>query len=206
MPASKSRRTLPGFTRLSRPSKALQPGTLTEYTGGNPSGFVLQDNAGNDWYVWFDTNGVMRFENAVSVETAGFNFNTGGQAGGGTFALTIPLLASSVDTDVWIAPSPMIVVAVRESHSVVGGASAAVRPRKITDTSAPGAAASGTVKEITTAALDLTASINTQRSGTLVATAADLTFAAGDRLALDFSGTLTGLVGQLTILLAGTGV
>lgn len=115
--------------------------------------------------------------------------------------ITVPLLAASVDNDVWVSNGNYMVVGFKEAHDVVGGASAAVRPRKITDTSRSGAVASGTVKELTTANIDLTASINTVRTPTLVSTRADLKFKSGDRLALDFSGTLTGLVGYLTIYL-----
>lgn len=122
-----------------------------------------------------------------------------GDAAGTRFPVTMSLTASAVDTHAFVASSPCQVVAVEEIHSVVGGASAAVRPRKITDTSAPGAAASGTVKELTTAAFDLTAAVNTRVAGTLVASEADRRFAAGDRLAFDVSGTLTGLVGALTV-------
>lgn len=123
---------------------------------------------------------------------------------GQSLIITSELLAASVDKHVFIAPFDCRVVSVREIHSVVGSTSAAVRLRKITDTSAPGAAASTTVKEITTAAFDLTATINTTQTGTLVAAAtnsktSDYYLAAGDKLALDFSGTLTGLVGLLSI-------
>lgn len=111
------------------------------------------------------------------------------------------LLATSVDTHVFVADRAYQVMAVNEIHSVVGSTSAAVRPRKITDTSAPGAAVSATVKELTTAAADLTATINTTQALTLSATAADLLLAAGDKIALDFSGTLTGLVGVISISL-----
>lgn len=198
MAQSRIKRTLPGFSRFSRPHRAIDPTTGLPFTGGNPSGIIVQDANGNDYYIWLDTNGVLRMMDAATVETAGFNFNTGGRPVA-TESISWAELASSVPVDIWIAPSPAIVISVQESHSVVGGAAAAVRPRKITDTSAPGAAASGTVKEITQAALDLTASINTVRSGTLSATASDYTFAAGDRLALNFTGTLTGLVGQITV-------
>lgn len=122
-----------------------------------------------------------------------------GGFGGTEWSVTVPLAASAVDTWAYIASAPCQVIGVEEIHSVVGGAAAAVRPRKVTDTSAPGAAASGTVKELTTAALDLTATINTRVTGTLSATTSDLQFAAGDRLGLDFSGTLTGLVGVLVV-------
>ena len=115
--------------------------------------------------------------------------------------ITSELLAASVAKWIFIADRAYQVTAVREVHSVVGGASAAVRPRKITDTSAPGAAAGATVKELTTAAIDLTATINTVVSPALSATVADLQLAAGDRIALNFSGTLTGLVGLIEIVL-----
>lgn len=113
------------------------------------------------------------------------------------------LLAASVDKWVFVADRAYEVVAVREIHSVAGGASAAVRPRKVTaaGTDAPGATAGATVKELTAAAIDLTATANTAQSPALVGTAADLQLAAGDKIGLDFSGTLTGLVGWLGIVL-----
>ena len=119
----------------------------------------------------------------------------------GRVVVTSELLAASVDKWVFIADKAYKVTAVNEIHSVVGGSSAAVRPRKITDTSAPGASAGANVKELTTAAADLTATINTTQALTLSATAADLTLAAGDKIGLDFSGTLTGLVGLIEIVL-----
>jgi hypothetical protein len=103
--------------------------------------------------------------------------------------------ATAVDRDVWVSNGNYKLVGIKTTHAVVGGASAAVRPRKITDTSAPGAAAGATVKEVTTAIIDLTLAANTVRTPTLVATQADLRFKSGDRLALDASGTMTGLVG-----------
>jgi hypothetical protein len=111
--------------------------------------------------------------------------------------VTFYLFGTMVDTHIWIAPRAGKIVSIKEIHSVVGGAACAIRPRKITDTSAPGAAAGATVKEITTAAFDGTATINTTQTGTLSATASDYTFAAGDKIALDVSGTMTGLVGIL---------
>lgn len=118
-------------------------------------------------------------------------------AGGETFEIVVDLLAASVDQWAFIAQRACKLVGVKEIHSVVGGASAAVRPRKITDASAPGAAASATVLELTTASIDLTATINTTQTPTLTATIADRSLAAGDKVGLDFSGTLTGLVGKL---------
>lgn len=120
-----------------------------------------------------------------------------------TKTVTSELLAASVDKWVFVADRAYRVALVEEIHSVVGGGSAAVRPRKVTaaGTDAPGAAAGATVKELTTAGIDLTAAINVTQTPALSATAADLLLADGDKIGLDFSGTLTGLVGSLTITL-----
>lgn len=118
-----------------------------------------------------------------------------------TFSVSVQIAAASVDCWAFIAPVACQVVSVKEIHSVVGSTSAAVRPRKVTDTSAPGAAASATVKELTTAGFDLTAAINTTQTLALSATPSDYQLAAGDKIGLDFSGTLTGLVGVVTIAL-----
>lgn len=114
------------------------------------------------------------------------------------FYVNRAMTASSVDEDVWLCTRHCRLVNIREAHSVVGGASAAVRPRKITGTSAPGAAASTTVLELTTAVIDLTATINTVQTPTLSSTMSVRRFKPGDRLAHDYSGTLTGLVGTTT--------
>jgi hypothetical protein len=113
------------------------------------------------------------------------------------------LLAASVDTWMFVADRAYEVTYIGEVHSVVGSTSAAVQPRKVTAvaTDAPGAAAGSTVKELTTAAIDLTATINVVQAPALTATAADLLLAAGDKIGLNFTGTLTGLVGTLTIIL-----
>lgn len=104
--------------------------------------------------------------------------------------------ASSVDSHCFIADKAYKVVRVR--HVVSTGASGAtVDIKKCTGTQAP---AAGTT--VLNAALDLNATANTTTSATLTGTAANLLLAAGDRLSLDFSGTLTGLVGTVTIYLA----
>lgn len=106
--------------------------------------------------------------------------------------------AADVDRCIWICPADQSyrLSAASEVHSVVGGASAAVRPRKVTGTTAPGAAAGATVIE-QSAAIDLTATINTVVRPALTGTEAERTFLPGNRLCLDYSGTLTGLVGHL---------
>ena len=57
------------------------------------------------------------------------------------------------------------------------------------------------ITELTTAAIDLTATANVAQTPTLTATDADRLLAAGDKVGLDYSGTLTGLVGKLTMYL-----
>lgn len=115
--------------------------------------------------------------------------------------ISTELLAASVDKWIFVAPWACKVTAIKEVHSVVGSTNAAVSARKVTSasTEAPGATASSTCKELTTAAVDLTATINVVQTPTLSATAGDYTLAAGDKIGLDFSGTLTGLVGSLTL-------
>lgn len=121
-------------------------------------------------------------------------------AGNATKIITSELLAASVDKWVYVADGAYQVVLVEEIHSVVGGASAAVRPRKIlaATVAAPGAAVAAGITELS-AAIDLTTTVNTTQTATLVAVAADLLLADGDKIGLDFSGTLTGLVGLLVI-------
>lgn len=108
--------------------------------------------------------------------------------------------ATAVDRELWANPSTSKVayrlVHASEVHSVVGSTNAALRLRKITDTSAPGASAGATVIE-QAAAFDLTATINTRQVATLTGTEAQRTFKPGDRLCVDASGTMGSLAGGL---------
>lgn len=156
---------------------------------------AVEDSQGNLVFTISDA-GVVDITNADSLTTAGVKAPT-------EIVIEATLDAASVDKHVLIANRAYEITSVREIHSVVGGSGADVRPRKIlaASASAPGASAGANVKELTTAVLDLTSTADTQVSGTLAATAADLQFAAGDKLSLLFSGTLTGLVGRLVITL-----
>jgi len=112
-----------------------------------------------------------------------------------------PLSATMPDADIAVINRAIKITRVDLTISVQGGTGAAIDVRKITDTSAPGAAASSTVKEFfATPGQDLhSLTINTVTNVPLSATAADITLAAGNRIAINMSGTLTGLVGQVTI-------
>ena len=110
-----------------------------------------------------------------------------------------PLLAASVDSFIWVCTEGIWqVAAVREAHTVVGGAAAAVTvvvcPQAV-------AIASGTAQ--LTAVLDLTITAPAGRAGTLITTPTKMT--VGDCVGLDFSGTLTGLVGAITVSLKRVG-
>jgi hypothetical protein len=99
--------------------------------------------------------------------------------------------ASSASGDaVFIANRAYQVTAVRAVWSHVGGSSAAATVEKLTGTTAPGA---GTA--ILQSAFDLTSTANTVGTGTLSATTGNLQLAAGDRLGVKLSGTLTALTG-----------
>jgi hypothetical protein len=118
----------------------------------------------------------------------------------GKKVITFDVMAASVNKHVFVADRAYEVELIKEIHSVVGGASANVKIRRITDTSAPGAAASATVVELVTAGIDLTTTINTTQTPTLV-TGSTTRLAAGDKLSCLFAGTLTGLVGHVTVVL-----
>ena len=124
-------------------------------------------------------------------------------AGAGMIAVTDDLMAASVDEWMFVADRAYRVMGFREIHSVVGGSSAAVSPRKIlaATVAAPGASVAAGITELTTAAIDLTAAVNVAQTPTLTATDADRLLAAGDKVGLDYSGTLTGLVGKLVMYL-----
>lgn len=112
------------------------------------------------------------------------------------FTVNFPLsAATAIASNVWVATRPCKLIGVKEIHSVVGGTSAAIRPRKITDTSAPGASAGATVIELTSAAIDLTATVNVTQTPTLVTTGSVPYFKVGHRLCHSTAGTLTGLAG-----------
>ncbi len=110
--------------------------------------------------------------------------------------------ANSVDDWVFIADRAYTVVSIKEVHSVAGNDASAVTldVRKVTDASAPGASAGSTVKELLASALNLKSTANTVVTGTLTSTTADLDLAAGDKIGLNFIGTLTTLAGGLLVI------
>lgn len=106
----------------------------------------------------------------------------------------IDLLAASVDNTLYIARRNCKVQDVRFVLTVQGGAGATLTLKNCTGTQAPSA---GTAF---TAAMDLNATVvNTVTAPALTQTATYLV--AGARIGADFGGTLTALVGRLTLTL-----
>lgn len=103
---------------------------------------------------------------------------------------------SLADAAFFIADRAYTVVAISEVHSVAGNDAGAVNLQvtKDTSTNAPGAG-TDLLTNNSNAGFDMKGTANTVQNGTLTATAASLKLAAGDRLAVDFAGTLTTLAG-----------
>lgn len=109
------------------------------------------------------------------------------------------LLAASVDAFIWTCIEGIWqVTGVVEAHTVVGGSGATVNV-----VVCPGsvAIASGTAQ--LSAALDLTVTAPAKQFGTLIASPTQIF--RGDSVGIDMSGTLTGLVGVLTVQLKRVG-
>lgn len=117
----------------------------------------------------------------------------------GDIVISFPVNGSG-DVNVYTADRHVYVTEIREAHNVVGGASAAVTVKKCTGTTAP---ASGTALHGTP--IDLTATINTVVTPTLTTTYADRALKPGDRLAFDYSGTTTNVMGAISIVLSPIG-
>jgi hypothetical protein len=110
--------------------------------------------------------------------------------------ITFQLLASSVSQTIFIADDNYVIAGVSVVVSVVGGSGATVAVEVNTGTQAPG---SGTAQ---TGNQDLhSLVVNTVTPVALTATTA---IASGNRVGLVFAGTLTGLVGNLTLQLQRT--
>lgn len=103
-----------------------------------------------------------------------------------------------VDQHFFLSNSDYTVSRIDEVHSTLGtnGSAVTVDVKKCTGTQA---AASGTT--LLSAVFSLKTAINTVQNGALTATAADLRLAPGNRLAVDFTGTLTAVAGVVVVVL-----
>jgi len=115
----------------------------------------------------------------------------------GLEALSFDLIATTVDKDLITFPFPVLLISATYRPQVIGSDLSAVTAAltKVSGTTAP---ASGTALQ--TGTFDLKGTARTNQAGVLVANQSSLTFAAGDSLSLDVTGTLTAVVGLLTVV------
>jgi hypothetical protein len=123
--------------------------------------------------------------------------NTGTQwlpLGNVTIVTQIASINEAVDQNIFVADKAYTVTSVTEVHSTAGTDAGAVTAAlmKCTGTQAASAGVA-----VTTAAFNLKSTANTSVTATLTATTANKTLAAGDRLALDFTGVQTALTGAV---------
>jgi hypothetical protein len=137
--------------------------------------------------IYVDSNGSIQVHN-------GTNFVAGG---GGNVPISRSVEAASVDAYVFVADRAYRVVSVAEIHAVAGSDGGAVTlfVNKCTGTQAPSAGS-----PVTALSFNLKSTAATAVSQNGAGSAASL--AAGDKLAFDFTGTLTALAGGcVTIIL-----
>lgn len=108
--------------------------------------------------------------------------------------ITVPLTATSPSQSIFIADDNYQVVSVQAVADTLGGSGATVTVEVLTGVQAPGAG----VAQLT-AALNVgsTGTAHQVQQGTLIA--APTTAAAGNRIGIVMAGTLTGLVGYVTV-------
>lgn len=126
------------------------------------------------------------------------NVRSGGRNVSTQVTATYSMLAngSLADQAFFVADRAYTVVAITEVHSVAGdnGGAVNLQVTKDTGTQAPGAG-TDLLTNNSNAGFNLKGTANTPQTGTLTTTAGALTLAAGDRLSVDFAGTLTTLAG-----------
>lgn len=107
-----------------------------------------------------------------------------------------PINSLCVDQAFFVADGSYLVTGVSCIHSTAGSDASAVNLQitKDTSTNAPGAG-TDLLTDNSNAGFNCKATANTVQTGTLVSSEATRTLAAGDRLSLDFAGTVTALAG-----------
>lgn len=109
--------------------------------------------------------------------------------------------AGLVDQFFYTATKNMKITGIQYVHSAAGthGSAVTLQVKKNTSTNAPG---TGTdlLTNNTNAGFDCKGTINVVQTGALSATGANLRLAPGDRLSVDFTGTLTALAGVVLVV------
>lgn len=118
---------------------------------------------------------------------------------GGFISVNIEYNASSIDKTCFVATRKYVVKAVSGSPTVAGSDVGAVTAA-IKKASGTTAIDSGTA--VHSGTMDLKGTANTVQNLTLSTTASELQIAAGDRIGVDFTGTMTAAVGVISVVLA----
>jgi hypothetical protein len=133
----------------------------------------------------------MPIKQKIGVELFNANINL-------THNITVrcPINSLCVDQAFWVSDGSYLVTGISYVHSTAGSDGSAVNLQitKDTGTTAPGAG-TDLLTDNTGAGFNCKGATNTVQTGTLVATEATRTLASGDRLSLDFAGTVTALAG-----------
>ncbi len=111
--------------------------------------------------------------------------------------LSFIINANSANGWVFVCDKIYTLKSIKEVHSTIpsSGSAVTLAIRKITDASAPNAAAGTTVKEQLSSTLNLKSTVNIVVTGSLSSTGSDLVFAAGNKIAFNFTGDLTAFAG-----------
>ena len=125
-------------------------------------------------------------------ESGSVAFPADGSTTGQVFTATLQGQTTEAATDrvFFVATQACKVIAISEVHSVAAGGTSTLQVTKDTSTNAPGAGS-----DLLATPFNLNATANTVQSGSLVTTAATLTLAAGDRLAIDFANAIQSTAG-----------
>jgi hypothetical protein len=119
-------------------------------------------------------------------------------SGDSQYIINENVIATSVDNTIFTANADYQVVAVSYTPRVAGsdGSAVTAQIKKCTGTQAPSAGTS-----VTSDSANLKGTADTVQDLTLSTTTTDLQVADGERLAVDFTGTLTAAVGKFTVVL-----
>lgn len=182
-----------GTFNLKATAQTLQTATLTTTGTADSDAPDLQCAAGDRLGIKFSTTATELVGVCISITVA--------PSGTGEW-VTYNLQANGdlVDQAFYLAQRDVIVTAAYYVHSTkCSVASTVVQVVKDTSTNAPGAG-TDILTNNTNTGFDLTGANNTVQTGTLTATAATLRLAPGDRLSVDFAGTLTALAGVIVVV------
>lgn len=183
-----------GTFNMKATANTMQTATLSAADTGDSDSPIRQLAAGDRLAIKFS---------AAGTELAGVQVTiTVAPAGTGHWLVyNMQANGDLVDQTIFLAQRDFIVTAAYEAHSTLGtnGSAVNVQLTKDTSTNAPGAG-TDLLTNSTNAGFNLKAAINTVQTGTLTATAASLRLAPGDRLAVDFAGTLTAVAGLVVVV------